>query len=44
MFINWIMECVSIVSSDIIINGGKFGMFKHSRGLRQGIRLGKLDY
>jgi hypothetical protein len=36
VFINWIMECISTVSSAIIINEGKFGMFKHSRGLRQG--------
>jgi hypothetical protein len=35
-FVNWIMQCVSSVSSFVIINGGKTQWFRLSRGLRQG--------
>jgi hypothetical protein len=36
MFINWVMECVSSVSSSILINGGKPKIIFPTRGLRQG--------
>ena len=36
MFINWVMECVSSVSSSILINGGKSKTIFPTRGLRQG--------
>ena len=35
-FTNWIMSCVSSVSFEVVVNGGKFAGFKPSRGLRQG--------
>ena len=36
MFINWVMECVSSLSSSILINGGKSKTIFPTRGLRQG--------
>ena len=35
-FIRWIITCVSSVSFEVVINGGKSEYFKPSRGLRQG--------
>ena len=35
-FTNWIMSCVSSVSFEVVVNGGKSAGFKPSRGLRQG--------
>ena len=35
-FTSWIMACVTIVSFEVLINGGKFDQFKPSRGVRQG--------
>jgi hypothetical protein len=34
-FVNWIYECVSTVTSSMLINGGKSQWFQPSRGLRQ---------
>ena len=34
-FVGWIMECVSSVSSALLINGGITGHFKPNIGLRQ---------
>ena len=35
-FTRWIMSCVSIVSFEVLVNGGKSDQFKPTRGLRQG--------
>ena len=35
-FVKWILECVSTVSFELLINGGKTGQFRPKRGLRQG--------
>lgn len=35
-FSSWIFSCISSVSFEILINGGKTASFKLSRGLRQG--------
>ncbi|KAK9990862.1 hypothetical protein SO802_025847 [Lithocarpus litseifolius] len=35
-FTNWIIACVSSVTFEIMVNGGKTEKFKPSRGLRQG--------
>ena len=35
-FTRWIIACVSSVSFEVVINGGKSEYFKPSRGLRQG--------
>ena len=35
-FVNWIFQCVSIVSSSILVNGGRTESFKPLRGLCQG--------
>lgn len=36
VWINWIMECVSIVSYAYLINGSPYGQVQPKRGLRQG--------
>ncbi len=35
-FTNWILQCITIVSSSDLVNGGKTDQFSPSRGLRQG--------
>lgn len=35
-FSSWIFSCISLVSFEILVNGGKTESFKPSRGLRQG--------
>ena len=35
-FISWILQCVTTVSSSVVVNGGKSKHFSPSRGLRQG--------
>ena len=35
-FTRWIIACVSSVSFEVVVNGGKLECFKPSRGLRQG--------
>ena len=36
LFVEWIMQCVTTVSSSILVNGGKTEQFHPSRELRQG--------
>ena len=36
VFINWIMECITSMSFEVLINGGKSENFKSERRLRQG--------
>ena len=35
-FTNWIISCISSISFEVLVNGGKFERFMPSRGLRQG--------
>lgn len=36
VFVDWIMECVSIASYSINVNGSLHGFFRGKKGLRQG--------
>ena len=35
-FTNWIISCISLVSFEVFVNGGKIASFKFSHGLRKG--------
>uniref|UniRef100_A0A2N9G2U3 CCHC-type domain-containing protein n=1 Tax=Fagus sylvatica TaxID=28930 RepID=A0A2N9G2U3_FAGSY len=35
-FVNWILQCVSTVSTSVLVNGGRNESFNPSRGLHQG--------
>ena len=35
-FVNWILQCVSTVSTSVLVNGGRTESFNPSRGLCQG--------
>lgn len=43
-FTNWIHACISSVTFEIIVNGGKSESFKPTRGLRQGLSLLTCSY
>lgn len=36
VFIKWILTCISSLSFEVLVNGGKLNQLKPSRGLRQG--------
>ena len=36
VFFNWVLYCISSVTFEILVNGGKTNKFRPSRGLRQG--------
>jgi hypothetical protein len=43
-FITWLMECISIVSFTLLINGRTSPFFKSERGIRHGCTLSPLPF